>query len=68
LHRDKFQEEPGWLRVKGAIEGKQVVLKFGTPPDTTVIVIDPPKGKTIYVERRQQGRTRLGWLERPEPR
>ncbi len=56
------------MRAKGTIEGKKIVLKFGTPPDTTVIVLSPPKGNTIYVERVAKGRTRLGWLDRVEPR
>jgi hypothetical protein len=68
LHKDKYQDNPGWQRVKGAIDGKKIVLKFGVPPDTTIIGLDPRKENTIFVQRTENGKTRQGWLDRAELR
>lgn len=68
MHKDKYQDNPGWQRVKGAIDGKKIVLTFGVPPDTTIIVLDPRKENTIFVQRTENGKTRQGWLDRAELR
>jgi hypothetical protein len=34
----------------------------------TVIVLYPPKGKAIFVERIEKGKYRRGWLDRAELR
>jgi hypothetical protein len=49
--------------VKGAIDGRKIVLKVGVPPGTTIIVLDPRKEKTIFVERMENGKSRRGWLD-----
>jgi hypothetical protein len=59
-----FKGKPGWQRVRGVIEGKRILLKFGVPPDTTLIYLKPRNAKSVLVERIENNKYRRGWLER----
>ncbi|MGD0230584.1 MAG: hypothetical protein ABSC19_09525 [Syntrophorhabdales bacterium] len=65
-----YKGKPGWQRINGAIEGKRILLKFGIPPDTTIIYLKLRNAKSLFVERIEKDKFRRGWLDRMkwEPR
>jgi hypothetical protein len=57
-----FKEKPGWQRIRGVIEGRKVVFKFGAPSDPVTVFLYPPRSGTILMERLEKGKYRRGWL------
>ena len=42
--------KPGWLRVRGSVEGDLIVLKWGTPPQTFTVTLELTDDKTAHAE------------------
>jgi len=57
-----LKEKAGWQRIRGVIEGKKVVFKFGPPSDPIIMFFYPPRAGTMLVERLEKGKYRRGWL------
>jgi hypothetical protein len=57
---------PGWMRVRGTIEGDKIVLKFGEPPRDSTMYLSMRDPKELLVECVGKDGTMRGEFDKKE--